>query len=112
MKNKQMNGVIRLADLSAGVSTPVMKRGDKIFRYELKVNPNPEKHFFTDIAGADSGVQGVGFFNPKDYDLVIYEITQDVTVLQTKIKHTRQNQFISGELQYHIKEVSREPATH
>lgn len=112
IKNKQMNGVIRLADLSAGVSTPVMKRGDKIFRYELKVNPNPEKHFFTDIAGADSGVQGVGFFNPKDYDLVIYEITQDVTVLQTKIKHTRQNQFISGELQYHIKEVSREPATH
>ncbi len=74
-----------------------------------ELNPNSEKHFFTDAYGADAGASSVGFANSDDYILVVYEIIEDVpNCLRTKIKGTGQNQFISNDLQNFIKEIARE----
>lgn len=112
--NTSINDIIDLVDLTKAVnSAHPVNSGGLIYRFERRINPNPEKHFFTDEYGANAGVSSVGFSDYLDYDLVTYQATQSTLVLKTRLKNIPiHHQYISSELQNAMTEISRVPATH
>lgn len=104
----EAQGILNTIDFRKGVKKVVLNTGDRIWRFVTPGKENaPDQHFFTDAFGADSGPGGVGLTNGNKI-LIEYKVTSPTTVLQTKIKGTKQTQFISKDLINNVEELSRE----
>ncbi|MCD9611929.1 RHS repeat-associated core domain-containing protein [Tenacibaculum maritimum] len=94
----EKQSVMNTIDFKKGVQEVVLEPGDRVWRFVKPGNENaPNQHFFTDAYGADVGPAGVGLTS-GNLNLYEYIITAPVKALKTKIKGTKQTQFISKDI--------------
>ncbi len=86
--NTEINIMLQTGiDVTKEVKETTLEKGGLLYRWEAKVEPNMEKHFFTNRETAIGGAQEVGLIK-QGYELKAYELLDDVNALESFIKGT------------------------